>query len=623
MDLMLRRKIRWIGTFLFATLLVLTQAVSWAASVAKTETIKTFATGKLCKVLYSDNKVQDVIYFNNGTMEVYNPEKHGALLVKEKIASRLQKALDSADQKGLFQVAVWTTDIDQSKIESYVKDKLKITDLKKESAERIQLYAKEKRAKAKEEYTAKNEKFLKSYLDSTEETTIFTSSYAPFIVAKLTKQKIEKLLKDDTVAAIDLFIDSKKADELAYSVPNINAKYTRDTLNLKGSGVKVGIVESGYPDKSNAQLSGQAIFFDISDSEAQSRLSSHATMVGSVIVGKTQGIAPSASLYAVAALSRLQDYQKIEWLIDQGVLVINYSAGYTDTVGEYSDMAKWIDHLGNQHLVHFVKSSGNVRLSNYAITDPGMAYNAFTVGSSYDHDSANEPYWPDDTFSTFSRYTETSGGYKPDLTAPGESITVAGYTNQSGTSLSAPHASAVLTQLLGYRANLITNNALLKAICTAGTTHKTATDYGTYSLSPYYSNKEGAGVIDAKAAYTIAANSSYSALTLTAAQFPYSTTFTVAAANKPVRVSLTWLKQNSITATSHPGAAVTERDLSDLDLEVYGPGGAFMASSISAVNNVEVVQFTPSVAGTYTIQVIGCAVQNDSELVSLAWYQQP
>ena len=33
--------------------------------------------------------------------------------------------------------------------------------------------------------------------------------------------------------------------------------------NLKGNGVKVGIVEMGYPDKTNLQLTGRSITFDI------------------------------------------------------------------------------------------------------------------------------------------------------------------------------------------------------------------------------------------------------------------------------------------------------------------------------------------------------------------------
>ncbi|HEY8464305.1 MAG TPA: S8 family serine peptidase [Bacillota bacterium] len=591
-------------------------------AVAAVEPVREFATGKLYKVKYTDHSVAQLIVFNNGKSETYDPEKHDQLFQKAKISPKLQNWLDNSKTEDLITVAIWITGIDNQKIAQAVKEELKIVDLKKESKEKLNLYLTEKRLKAKDEYKLKNQKFAVRYVNRQQEAVVFTSGYAPFIIVKLEKEDIAKLGEDPEVTTVDLFKNAVKEDEVTYSIPNITANYTRDTLNLKGNGVKVGVVESGYADKTNAQLADRDIIFDVPDSTARTRLSTHATIVSSLIVGKTQGIVPLATLYVVAALTRLQDYQKIEWLIDQGVTVINYSAGYSDQRGEYSDMAKWIDHLGNQHQVHFVKSAGNANGSNYLISDPGMAYNAIVTGSIYDHDSAREPYWNDDTLSTFSCYAENSGGYKPDLTAPGQGISVAGYSNYNGTSFAAPHVTAVLTQLLEYRSNLITNNSLLKAICAAGTFHRTATDYGSYSLSPYYSNQEGAGVVDAKTAYDIVANSTYADLELTTAQFPYEMTINVAAANRPVRVSLAWLKQNNVVTGSHPGATVTENNLSDLDLVIYGPSGNYVAGSMSAGNNLELVEFVPSTAGTYRIRVNGYAIYNSTEIIGLAWHQR-
>lgn len=631
MNRTIKLKKNWVFLLALLLVLVMMQTGIWAASTDKAagyaivgrEIIQSFSGGKLCKVMYSDQSCQDVVVYNNGTIEVYDPDKHGALFGRAKISKALQAKLDQADSDGLIPVAIWVSDIDIDSIDKAVKKDLGITSLQKISKEKIDLYITTKRAKAKEAYQTKNLKFLAKYTDA-ETVATLVSGYAPFVIVNLDPKSITKIAKDSDVTSIDLFVDGKKEDETAYSIPNINANYTRDTIGLTGSGVNIGIVESGYANKANAQLSGQNIIFDVSDSYASTRLSTHATIVSSILVGNTQGIAPDATLYVVAALSRTQDYQKIEWLLDQGVTVINYSAGYSDIKGQYSDMAKWIDHVGNQHNVHFVKSAGNTTTSNYGISDPGMAYNALVAGSIYDHDSPNEPYWADDTLSTFSCYTETSGGYKPDLTAPGEGITVAGYTNYSGTSFSAPHAAATLTQLIDYSGAMLTNAALLKAICAAGTFHRTATDYGTaYSLSPSYSNYEGAGVVDAKAAYTIAANSNYTAVELTAAQFPYEITFNVTTVNQPIRVALAWLKQNTISASSHAGAAVTERNLSDLDLRVINPSGITVGSSVSSANNLELVEFTPSVTGTYRIRVVGYAIQNTTEKIGIAWYQRP
>jgi serine protease AprX len=581
------------------------------------ETLREFSGGKLCKVQYANGTLEDVIIYDTGAMVTYDPNKHGMLFITEKITERLRTIIDKSTADTVLTIAVWLSDVDLAAIAKEVQAELGIADLDKVSAELLQKYIATKRAKAKKAYLTKNRTFLAKYF--IQDTAMLTGAYAPLILAKLDVKGITKIVADAEVLAIDLFVNAAKKDETAYSIPNINANYTKN-LGYTGADVIVGILESGYPDKTNAQLSGRDINFDISDYEASRRLSSHATVVTGIVVGATQGIVPAATVYAAGALSRLQDYQKIEWLLDQGVTVINYSAGYTDVRGTYSDMAKWIDHLANQHEVHFVKSAGNYS-SNYLITDPGMAYNAIVCGSIYDNNSVNEPYWSDDTLSTFSCYSETGGGYKPDLTAPGQGIDIAGYINKSGTSFAAPHVTSVLTQLLDYNSNLITNNALLKAICAAGTNHRTATDYGYYSLCAAYSNQEGAGVIDSKAAYTIATNSTYAALELTLNQFPYYINFTVSQTSNPVRVALAWLKQNTISAASHVGAAVTERSLSDLDLTVYNPSNVAIASSVSGTNNLELVQFTPSVTGTYRIKISAYALQNSSEKVGVAWYQ--
>ena len=612
---------KMITNLLMISLVVtLTQTLALADSTIKTsETIKTFATGKLCKAKYSDNTIKDVIIYNNGTSEVYDPAKHDNLFPKNKISEELKKKID-ASATAIIPVIIWIADLDQNSITQNTKDKLNIQgDVSKESPEKIKQYIEERRKKSKEEYTGHNKNFYLKHVS--QDAIIFASNYAPCVIANVDPKTIEKLVKDKDVLSLDLFVNTPREDEVSKSIPNINANYTRDTLNLKGTGVKVGILEGGYPDKySNPQLTNRTIIFDVADSVARTRLSIHATKVTTIIVGNTEGIVPNATVYVAQTFNRSTDYDRTEWLISQGVTVINYSAGYTDIRGQYSAMAKWYDHLGTQHNVHFVKSAGNSSGSTLSITDPGMAYNIFTVGSIYEHDSATEPYWNDDTFSTFSCYTETSGGYKPDLTAPGEGITVAGYVNNSGTSMSAPHVTGVLAQMINYNQSLTVVNPTLKAILAAGTLHRTSTDF-TYGLSPFYSNKEGIGVVDAKGAHKTASTNGYYSIQLSTSQFPYQKTFTVSSTSSPVRVSLAWLKQNTITQPNHVGATVTERNLSDLDLEVYAPNGNLVGSSCSGNNNLELIQFNPSATGTYTIKVIGYAVQNSTEWISLAWYQ--
>jgi len=582
----------------------------------KAEKIKDFDGGKLVKIKDKDI-VKDVIVFDDGTYEDYDAKKFEKYLMKlSKLTDKLQKEIDKSSDKDKISVSIWLNDIDLEKIKEKVKDKLDINDFATADEEKIQAYVEDTRLEATQEYALKNSVFFTKYIKN--EDILYVSKYAPNIIARVQKKDIAKLEKNDDIVNIDIFEDVEKSDEVAKSIPNINANYTRDNIHLTGWGVKVGIIEMGYPDMSNSQMAGKNITFDISKEEASKKVSSHATRVTSIIAGNTQGIVPNSTLYVAAAYTRMQDYEKIEWLLNNGVNVINYSSGYADIRGEYSDMARWMDHIANQHNVMFVKSAGNVTGGNNGITDPGMAYNIETVGSISDNDSPSEPVWNDDVFSYFSCFGESSGGYKPDITAPGQGIDIAGYTANNGTSFSAPHVVGVIAQMFQQRYDLRVKPAAMKSILAAGTMHTTADDYGDNLYSPYYSNKEGAGVVDAKGAFDITGQSKFDQLQLSNSQFPYQKYYYISTTNKPLRVSLAWIKQNEVNG-SHPVGSVIERELSDLDLYLYGPDGNLVAYSISAVNNVEVLEYKPLKAGNYKIVVDGYLLENLSEVIGLSW----
>jgi serine protease AprX len=579
--------------------------------------VKEFSEGRLVKAMYDDKTVKDVMFFNDGTKEVYNETKHGKYFSKDKKSKKLKEKKDKLNDNEKIPVTIWVGDIDHDAIDKNVKDNLKIKDIKDEKAEKIQGYIEEKRKKSKEEYKKQNDKFIKKLIKS--EDVLFSSDYSPMVVANIAKKDLDQISNSSEVTEMDCFEDSSKEEDSASSILNTNAKITRDTLYMKGNGVKVGILEVGYPDKNNPELSGSSITFDVPDITANTRKSTHATIVTSIIAGQTQGIAPAVNAFVATSSNRLGDYQKIEWLIDQGVTLINYSAGYSNTAGEYTDMAKWIDHLAVQHDVLFVKSAGNAKYTNNKVTDPGMAYNGVTVASINDNNSVEEPYWGDDTYSNFNCYLENSGPFKPDISAPGESIDIAGFTNNNGTSFSAPHVTGVLAQVLGAYPWIFPRAATLKSLMVTGTSHKTADDYGLFKMSPFISDKEGAGVIDALSMYNCIRNSQYVYENLSSSQFPYNRYLNITADGTPVKVSVVWQKNNSISASPHSDGSVNERDLSDLDLEIYGPDGEQLGYSMSANNNMEVVEFTPSVSGKYSVKINAYALANYSEGISLSW----
>lgn len=92
--------------------------------------------------------------------------------------------------------------------------------------------------------------------------------------------------------------------------------------------------------------------------------------------------------------------------------------------------------------------------------------------------------------------------------------------------------------------------------------------------------------------------------------FPYTKYVTInASSNSLTRIAIFWLKRNTLTADH--GSTVNVM-FSDLDLRVYDPSNNEIAYSITAYSNFEIVQFVPSVTGSYKI-VIEKAENNSTE----------
>ncbi len=94
-------------------------------------------------------------------------------------------------------------------------------------------------------------------------------------------------------------------------------------------------------------------------------------------------------------------------------------------------------------------------------------------------------------------------------------------------------------------------------------------------------------------------------------------------AGKKVRVSLSWLIENSMSIPdSHANWTPTVGDLADLDLHVYAPSGPQVAYSATVYQTTEIVEFTTSVAGIYTIEVSRYSGCSSKTYWGLAyWYE--
>ncbi|NMM62579.1 S8 family serine peptidase [Clostridium sp. P21] len=438
----------------------------------------------------------------------------------------------------------------------------------------------------------------------------------------------------DDIYKQNLYLTRASEDPLV-SMKNIRADLVKQT-GITGKGVKIGILELDEIDTKDPELSHLNIVSN-PNMDILEKKSPHTTLVAKIIAGKTLGIVPNATLYYSRYLTEKQFRKGIEWLIKQGCNIINFSAAFEganpkEELGTYTELASWMDTLAVIYKVHFVKSAGNNRyeyhspyhssLETYWITNPGMAYNIMTVGAI---DDLGTSEWIDDKWgqlrdgTIYSAYEEMEGtALKPDLCSPGTNIfspLIKG--ENSGTSFAAPHVTGVIAQMIEIQPELSWDVGAVRAILAAGTIHRTADDYGTYPESPFYSNKEGFGVVDAKGAFDIIKKKQYKTFFYHRSAFPYRFVIDVQHSETLKRISLSWLKLNRIGSDGIP----IKPQLANLDLYIFDPDRIEVARSTSKRSNIEIVEFSPKKTGYYTVFVVAESIsrENEYERIAVAW----
>ncbi|WP_208615873.1 S8 family peptidase [Streptomyces cellostaticus] len=263
-----------------------------------------------------------------------------------------------------------------------------------------------------------------------------------------------------------VWLDGVRKASLDKSVPQIGAP-TAWAAGYTGKGVKVAVLDTGV-DTTHPDLKDQVIesknFTAAADAKDHF---GHGTHVASIVAGtgaksggKYKGVAPDAKILNGKVLDDTGSGDDsgilagMEWAASQGASVINLSLGGYDTPG-IDPLEAEVDKLSAEKGVLFAIAAGND--GPQSIGSPGSADAALTVGAVDKKDKLA------DFSSTGPRGGD--GAIKPDVTAPGVSITAAaakgsvidqevgekpeGYLTLDGTSMATPHvagAAAILKQ---------------------------------------------------------------------------------------------------------------------------------------------------------------------------------
>ncbi|MBF0502255.1 MAG: S8 family serine peptidase [Candidatus Riflebacteria bacterium] len=290
----------------------------------------------------------------------------------------------------------------------------------------------------------------------------------------------------------------------AWGVVKTRAPEVWKTLNINGSGVLVGHLDSGLV-PGHPALAGQV--FRFKDFVATTTASSipldengHGSHTAGTIAGKTDniGMAPGAMLVVARILdsnnqgSTEQIFAAMQWMLDPDgnpdtndfPRVVNNSWGSSDT----SDKTFWdIVNTWVKAGIVPVFAAGNNGYDNGKVGVPAAYPQSCAVGAVNSTDelaffsSTGPAIWNKITY------------IKPDVTAPGTNILSVnfkgGLTGISGTSMAAPHVSGMIALLLQANPALTVDEIF--RIC-----RETAVDVGEKGAD----NKFGYGRIDAFAA---------------------------------------------------------------------------------------------------------------------------
>ena len=483
----------------------------------------------------------------------------------------------------------------------------------------------------------------------------YISKYSPVIFMNLTADQVFDIASATSVTAIcynSPVDDSVEQYTTEYSSSEENDSPPADLSEYRFAdalNIKIGMIESGVPKNINSSFNASKLHYDDAlkdeNGEVEDRyMELHACQVASVLVGVEDGIVPEADLYCTT-LDRPGEWQAgIEWLLSQGVNVINISCAIGGPSSGYGFASMWLDHIALQHSVHIVIAVGNVRpqtgCPETVITQGAYAYNVIAVGGVNAETNEVEAQ---------SNYSATR--YKPDLCAPATVDILYGNTDSNhpniqfvlpderwkvidnqrgivgGTSFAAPIVTAVVAQLCKQSNTLKLCQDLTKSLLLSSTKISEQTSNGGTLNTNVMCTKLGAGVLDVDNLqyvynYGRYRNSYFSATT--PAGEVYTRTFEVTSSDNFIRVALAWLNnvrlQNDVSHESP--TTPSGHTLEILQLTIIGPDGSYW-TSYDTTGNVQLLAFDPRImggVGTYTIQVTRLTDYDTKIYFGLSWY---
>ncbi len=411
--------------------------------------------------------------------------------------------------------------------------------------------------------------------------------------AHLDVEALARLIEsnDSMIAGVEPAAEFKDDINAAMNDTNIT-NWALPFTNTRGDGIGIYMTENGCADESRISN-----YDRLAGSETD-----HSRNVGAII----RSVAPASFIYCrgSAVLPNDSDLDGVGG--NDPIYITTRSNGDASSNSYNTTDRSWDNYSYNNSLVMF-NSAGNSGGSSGSISTPGKGLNIVAVGNYND---------ATDAINGGSSFTNpTIGNAKPELSAPGTSITAGGFT-MTGTSMSCPHAAAFTADMMSSSTYLKYRPYLAKAKMLAGATDAISGGF----------DKVGVGGIDFLSAqyngywaWWSGSNSSWSTFDKNdGASDGYVTTRVyISSGFKRARVALAWMNRGNFTYDNRNNAHAIGMDL---DMRVYAPNGSLAGGSYSWDNSFEYVNFTPSQSGYYTVKVNRFANRDTGSALRMGLY---
>lgn len=466
---------------------------------------------------------------------------------------------------------------------SYTEELNRPTDPNISMAE-VKEIIREQRANVKAYYKESNQRMadaleLESYYDNYR-----IDSYAPFIFAEIEGsveksdvQNIDKLAQSNQISTIYIkSIERTVNPEINNAVNAIYGTTTVSNPAVDGSGVVIGILDTGIIDSNNPNFEGTSItrrtewWFNETVRE-------HSTAVASV-AGGVYGLAPGATILSVEVSG--EPSGEIEWMLDRDVNIINMSYYMGTNYGNYTSDSAYCDHIARNNYVMFVGSSGNRGKDDALVTSPN-GYNMLTIGSCGNNGVVSQ----------FSSWKENFNINFPNLVAPGEDYYIPnmGSGLWSGTSFSAPLTSGSLALLMQRTPIYATYPEVVMALVMATTTRR-----DEYSSMAGFHDQAGAGMLNLEKMM----NSRHNTVPFTVTEDAVKTFVS----EKTIRLYAGQRLQVAFVSLVNNQKNVNTNNVTDYDLYLYNSSDEPVVASVGTHNN-EYIDYTVTTSGYYTIKI--------------------